>query len=116
MNSGCPKEPYLIGEFRSPPGERAILGETSHCKASAIFEESPSKLDQPVKMLFGFVDSCECKEPCVTWGVHIGVTWRILLLLLHPFNGLFSITTWLSQYQKGKTDLDLNEASHDGVL
>ena len=67
-------------------------------------------------MLFGFVDSCECKEPCVTWGVHIGVTWRILLLLLHPFNGLFSITTWLSQYQKGKTDLDLNEASHDGVL
>ena len=26
----------------------------------------------------------------------------LLLLLLHPFNGLFSRTTWVSQYQKGK--------------
>ena len=33
-----------------------------------------------------------------------------VLLLLHPFNGLFSRTTWLSRYQKGKTSLDLNEA------
>ena len=24
----------------------------------------------------------------------------------HPFNGPFSWTTWVSQYQKGKTDLD----------
>jgi len=31
-------------------------------------------------------------------------------LLLHPFNGLFSRTTWVSQYQKGKTSLDLNKA------
>ena len=29
---------------------------------------------------------------------------------LHPFNGLFSRTTWVSQYQKGKTSLYLNEA------
>jgi len=36
--------------------------------------------------------------------------------LLHPFNGLFSRTTWVSQYQKGKTSLDLNEARDDGVL
>jgi len=35
------------------------------------------------------------------------------LLLLHPFNDLFSTTTW---YQKGKTSLYLNEASDDGVL
>ena len=40
----------------------------------------------------------------------------LLLLLLHPFNGLFSRTTWVSQYQKGKTSLDLNEARDDGVL
>ena len=40
----------------------------------------------------------------------------LLLLLLHPFNGLFSRTTWVSRYQKGKTSLDLNEASGDGVL
>jgi len=39
-----------------------------------------------------------------------------LLLLLHHFNGLFSKTTWVSRYQKGKTRLDLNEARDDGVL
>jgi len=27
---------------------------------------------------------------------------QLLLLLLHPFNGLFSRTTWVSQHQKGK--------------
>jgi len=37
----------------------------------------------------------------------------LLLLLLHPFNGLFSRTTWVSWYQKGKTSLDLNEARDD---
>jgi len=40
----------------------------------------------------------------------------LLLLLLHPFYGHFSRTTWLSQYQKGKTSLDLNEARDDGLL
>jgi len=30
-----------------------------------------------------------------------------LLLLLYPFNGLFSRTTWVSRYQKNKTSLDL---------
>jgi len=39
-----------------------------------------------------------------------------LLLLLHPFNSLFSRTTGVSQYQKGKTSLDLNEARDDAVL
>ena len=33
---------------------------------------------------------------------------------LHPFNGLFSRTTWVSRYQKGKNALDLNEARDDG--
>jgi len=28
----------------------------------------------------------------------------------HPFNGPFSETAWVSQYQKGKTDLDFTEA------
>jgi len=37
-----------------------------------------------------------------------------ILLPLHPLNGLFSRTTWVSQYQKGKTNLDLNEARDDG--
>ena len=29
---------------------------------------------------------------------------------LQPFNGLFSRTTWVSQYQKGKTNLDFTGA------
>jgi len=32
-----------------------------------------------------------------------------------PFHGLFSTTTWVSRCQKGKTNLDLNEAGDDGV-
>jgi len=40
----------------------------------------------------------------------------LLLLPLHSFNSLFSSTTWVSQYQKGKTSLDLNEARDGGVL
>ena len=35
------------------------------------------------------------------------------LLLLHPLNGPFSRTTWVSQCQKGKTSLDSNEARVD---
>ena len=35
---------------------------------------------------------------------------------LHLFNGFFSRTTWVSQYQKGKTSLDLNGARDYGVL
>ena len=34
----------------------------------------------------------------------------IVMLLLLPFNGLFSRTTWVSRYQKGKTNLDFTEA------
>ena len=37
-------------------------------------------------------------------------------VLLHPFNSLFSRTTWVSRYQKGKTSLDLNETRDYGVL
>ena len=40
----------------------------------------------------------------------------IIVLVLHPFNGLFSRRSWVSQYQKVKTSLDLNEAKDDGVL
>ena len=30
----------------------------------------------------------------------------------HPFNGPLSGTTWVSRYQKGKTNLDFTEARH----
>ena len=39
-----------------------------------------------------------------------------LSLLLHPFNGSFSRTTWVSQSKKHETSLDLNEARDDGIL
>jgi len=32
-----------------------------------------------------------------------------------PVYRLFSMTTWVSRYQKSKTRLDLNEAKDDGV-
>ena len=41
---------------------------------------------------------------------------KLLSLLLHPFNGLLSSTTWVRRCEKGKTSLDLNEARDDGVL
>jgi len=40
----------------------------------------------------------------------------LLLLLLHLYNSLFSRTTWISRYQKGKISLDLNESRDDVVL
>jgi len=33
----------------------------------------------------------------------------------HPFDSVFSRTTWVSQHQKGKTVMDFNEARDDGV-
>jgi len=46
-------------------------------------------------------------------GIYYSV--RILQLLLHPFNGFFSRTTWVGLYQKGNTILDLNETRDDAV-
>ena len=56
------------------------------------------------------------QRPAVLPRHHVsGVARR--LLLLHPFiDGLFSRTTWVSRFQRGKTSLDFNEASDDGVL
>jgi len=50
------------------------------------------------------------------WLIEVIVVLSEVTILLHPFNGLFSRTTWVSRYQKGKTSLDLNEARDDGVL
>ena len=35
---------------------------------------------------------------------------RRLIAIVQPFNGLFSKTTWVSRYQKGKTNLDFTGA------
>ena len=45
-----------------------------------------------------------------------GTSFSLILLLQHSFNGLLSRTTWVSQYQKCKTSLDLDEARGVGVL
>jgi len=52
--------------------------------------------------------------PLVKNHTHLTIKHK-LLLLVHPFNSLFSRTTWVSQYQKGQTSLDLNEARDDEV-
>jgi len=39
-----------------------------------------------------------------------GLTVVLIQQLLQPFNGLFSRTTWVSRYQKGKTNLDFTGA------
>jgi len=52
--------------------------------------------------------SCQC---CTALGTSCTTT-----TLLYLFNGIFSRTAWVSQYQKGKTSLDLDEARDDGVL
>jgi len=41
---------------------------------------------------------------------------NIYRLLLHPFDSLFPRTSWVNQYQKAKTSLDLNEEIDDGIL
>jgi len=41
----------------------------------------------------------------LTWSHIVSTT-----TTLHPFNGLFSRTTWVSRYKIGKNSLDLNEA------
>ena len=51
---------------------------------------------------------------CVTCSIFVGLWFKCNVYYL--FNGLFSRTTWVSRYQKGKTSLDLNEARDYGVL
>ena len=52
-------------------------------------------------------EMCDC---CNAWRTKIRRCLSFRTTTLHPFNGLFSMTIWLSRYQKGKTSLDLNEA------
>jgi len=52
----------------------------------------------------------------ITASAQLLVNRTITTTTLHPFNGLFSRTTWASRYQKGKTSLDLNETRDNRVL
>ena len=64
------------------------------------------------------LSTCRIGHKVVDWCLWTSVasgTW-LLQLLLHPFNGLFSRTTWVSRHQKCKASLDLIETRDDGVL
>jgi len=52
---------------------------------------------------------------CPSWHLTNSATHYITTTTLHPFNGLFSRTTWVSWYHKGKTSLDLNDTRDDEV-
>jgi len=39
----------------------------------------------------------------------------VIITHTHPFNGPLSGTTWVSRYQKGKTNLDFTEARDSGI-
>jgi len=53
-----------------------------------------------------------------SWSVSVQLTFSLEILQAEytPLNGIFSWTTWVSWYEKGKTSLDLNEARDDGDL
>ena len=57
------------------------------------------KNDNFYASVFTVIVSC---YSCSVHGIHLPHT--------HPFYGPFSGTTWVSQYQKGKTNLDFTEA------
>ena len=50
-------------------------------------------------------DSIECSTWTIKWKKWSAINYlgHQILLLLHPFNSLFSKTTWVSRYQKDKT-------------
>jgi len=53
------------------------------------------------------------------WPITTDCHWWLFILYYYfytRFNGLFSRTAWVSQYQKGNTSLNLNEAWDDGVF
>ena len=72
------------------------------------------------------VNCCKCKLVSVIYNSSVSVTSSLIFnhfwfnvvnvvhlfftVYLHPFNGPFSGTTQVSQYQKGKTSLDFTEA------
>ena len=60
--------------------------------------------------------NCVCSSQCLLTVVGLCTACMTLILTTTPVSGLFSRTTWVSQYQKGKTSLDLNETRDGGVL
>jgi len=62
-------------------------------------------------------DSIRCLLPAAMPQKHtLTTTVQIKTTATTAMNSFFSRTTWVSQYQKGKTSMDLNEARDDRVF
>ena len=59
------------------------------------------------RMIRGAILTCTQKLTFVSLIYHTELPRLLLLLLLQPFNGLFSRATWVGPFQKGKTSLVL---------
>jgi len=94
-------------------GVSSVIGAVSHCILFILMRTSFA-LTPSVRVIFGFFFTLVPLAPGYIF-CHLHLLLLIGCKLLHPFNGLFFRTTWVSQYQKGKTSLDLNEARDDGV-
>jgi len=95
---------------QSAPRTRHITTSTPHhsifYRPDALPDAQPT-VSKHIKSTYKFVN---------TWVNPTVLKTTSRTILLHLFNGLFSRTTWVSRYQKGKTSLNLHEATEDGVL
>jgi len=107
VQNGCPTPDSCIRttqvvENAAPSGRARILK----------FCQSRHHLNPCINMRISHDIKCYIKswqeQPLAT-----KVYWWVQLIL-KPFNGLFSRTTWVSQYQNGKTGLDLNDFTRSG--
>ena len=80
-----------------------------------FFWYRPTRVVPDKRPLNGCVCVCVCVILRQYWILNNAFL-LLLLLVLHPFNGFFSRTAWVSRYQKSKTRLYLNEARDDAVL
>ena len=83
-----------------------------------VLKQPPRKAKDPIitrQLIINVVISAAIIVSGTLWVFWREVLYTRRLLLVHLLNnGLFSRTTWVTQYQKGKTSLDLNEARDDG--
>jgi len=69
-------------------------------EALQLWRDRMTHHDMSVKILLYGGWCTNTSEKACNWAVH-GKSSQ-LLLLLHPFNGMLSRTTWISQHEKGK--------------
>jgi len=83
-----------------------------------VLKQPPRKAKDPIitrQLIINVVISAAIIVSGTLWVFWREVLYTRRLLLVHLLNnGFFSRTTWVTQYQKGKSSLDLNEARDDG--